>query len=346
MFFKSFDEAFAFYQRYALAAGFSARKNTSWKNVGGLVKIRYIVCSKEGFYVSKEIDSGSVENSKKIVRRNRGSKRVGCNAHVKLILENNNMFKINYFEEHNHIFVEDEDIHFLSAARSIDYVKESFISGLSAINIGSVKAFNIMKTMYGGFGEVGASKVDCKNYRRDLNLYIGEYDAEMVVRRLIRKKECCPGFTCDYVIGEDRRLKGLFWADEQSKKNCTVFGDIFGFDATYKSNKFFLFIALYILLRYISCSNFSNAFLICFLFRYDLVFVPFTGIDNHFRNVTFGGALLGSETADSYRWLLRCFVNAFGSEPKVVVTDQDAAMKRAIKDVLPRSRHRLCMWHI
>ncbi|XP_035841258.1 protein FAR1-RELATED SEQUENCE 6-like [Helianthus annuus] len=232
MLFKSFDEAFAFYQRYALAAG---------------------------FHVSKAIDSGSVENSKRIVRRNRGSKRVGCNAHVKLILEDNNMFKLYFFEqEHNHIFVEDEDIHFLSAAR------------------------------------IGASKVDCKNYRRDLNLYIGEYDAEMVVRRLIRKKECCPGI----------------------KKNYTVFGDIFGFDATYKSNK------------------------------YDLVFVPFTGIDNHFRNVTFGGALLGSETADSYRWLLRCFVNAFGSEPKVVVTDQDAAMKRAIKDVLPRSRHRLCMWHI
>ncbi|XP_021980269.2 protein FAR1-RELATED SEQUENCE 5 [Helianthus annuus] len=302
MLFKSFDEAFAFYQRYALAAGFSARKNTSWKNVCGLVKIRYIVCSKEGFHVSKEIDSGSVENSKTIVRRNRGSKRVGCNAHVKLILENNNMFKIYYFEEeHNHIFVEDEDIHFLPAARSIDYVKESFISGLSAINIGPVKTFNIMKTMYGGFGEVGASKVDCKNYRRDLNLYIGEYDAEMVVRRLIRKKECCPGFTCDYVIGEDRRLKGLFRADEQSKKKL-------------------------------------------YSVWYDLVFVPFTRIDNHFRNVTFGGALLGSETADSYRWLLRCY--AFGSEPKVVVTDQDAAMKRAIKDVLPRSRHRLCMWHI
>ncbi|XP_022003796.2 protein FAR1-RELATED SEQUENCE 5-like [Helianthus annuus] len=291
MFFKSFDEAFAFYQRYALTAE---------------------------FHVSKEIDSGSVdENSKKIVRRNRGSKKVGCNAHVKLILENNNMFKIYYFEEeHNYIFVEDEDIHFLPAARSIDYVKESFISGLSAINIGFVKAFNIIKTMYGGFCEVGASKVDCKNYRRDLNLYIGEYDAEMVVRRLIRKKECSPGFTYDYVIGDDRRLKGLFWADEQSKTNYTVFGDIVSFDATYRSNK------------------------------YDLVFVPFTGIDNHFRNVTFGGALLGSETADFYRWLLRCFVNAFGNDPKVLVTDQDAAMKRAIKVVLSRSRHRLCMWHI
>lgn len=98
---------------------------------------------------------------------------------------------------------------------------------------------------------------------------------------------------------------------------------------------------------------FLIVFLICFLFfptfllsRYKLVFVPFTAIDNHNRNVTFGGALLGSEAADSYRWLLTKFVNAFGKEPQVVVTDQDPAMKRAIKDVLPRTRHRLCMWHI
>ncbi|KAM0032815.1 putative MULE transposase domain, FHY3/FAR1 family [Helianthus debilis subsp. tardiflorus] len=77
-----------------------------------------------------------------------------------------------------------------------------------------------------------------------------------------------------------------------------------------------------------------------------MVFVPFTGIDNHNRNVTLGAALLGSETADSYRWLLRMYVKAFGVAPKVVVTDQDPAMKRAILDVLPDSRHRLCMWHI
>ncbi|KAI3798055.1 hypothetical protein L1987_33322 [Smallanthus sonchifolius] len=89
-----------------------------------------------------------------------------------------------------------------------------------------------------------------------------------------------------------------------------------GFDATYRSNK------------------------------YDMVFVPFTGIDNHNRNVTLGAALLGSETAESYSWLLRFYVKAFGCAPKVIVTDQDPAMKKAIQEVLPNSRHRLCMWHI
>jgi hypothetical protein len=92
------------------------------------------------------------------------------------------------------------------------------------------------------------------------------------------------------------------------------------------------------------CASFVHfVFSFC---RYDMVFVPFTGIDNHNRNITLGAALLGSETADSYRWLLRKYVEAFGFAPKVIVTDQDPAMKRAILDVLPNSRHRLCMWHI
>ncbi|XP_076953010.1 protein FAR1-RELATED SEQUENCE 3-like [Bidens hawaiensis] len=124
----------------------------------------------------------------------------------------------------------------------------------------------------------------------------------MAVRRLIRKKDFSPEYTCEYVIGEDHRMKGLFWADEQSKRNYMMFGDVVCFDATYKSNK------------------------------YDLVFVPFTGIDNHNRNVTLGGALLGSETTNSYRWLLTKFVNAFGKEPQVVVTDQDPTMKSLAKN--------------
>ena len=77
-----------------------------------------------------------------------------------------------------------------------------------------------------------------------------------------------------------------------------------------------------------------------------MVFVPFTGIDNHHHNVTFAGSLLASETAESYKWLLQSFLKAFCVAPKVVVTDQDPAMKIAIRDVFPDTRHRLCMWHI
>ncbi|KAK1406358.1 hypothetical protein QVD17_41652 [Tagetes erecta] len=53
--------------------------------------------------------------------------------------------------------------------------------------------------------------------------------------------------------------------------------------------------------------------------RYSMVFVPFTGIDNHNNNVSFGAAILASETAETYKWL---------------------------EEVFTGSRHRLCMWHV
>ncbi|XP_022014367.1 protein FAR1-RELATED SEQUENCE 2-like [Helianthus annuus] len=116
---------------------------------------------------------------------------------------------------------------------------------MSKLNSGPVKAFNVMKTCFGGSEDVGASKVKFKNYK-----------------------------------------------------------------------------------------------------RYSMVFIPFTGIDNHHCNVTFGAALLASETADTYIWLLRVFLKAVGSQPKVVINDQDPTMKKAISVVFVDMRHRLYMWHV
>jgi len=77
-----------------------------------------------------------------------------------------------------------------------------------------------------------------------------------------------------------------------------------------------------------------------------MMFVPFTAIDNHKKTVSVGAGLLSDETAESYVWLLQAFVKAFGGQPRMVVTDQDAAMKKAVSTVFMESRHRLCMWHI
>ncbi|XP_076890398.1 protein FAR1-RELATED SEQUENCE 5-like [Bidens hawaiensis] len=80
--------------------------------------------------------------------------------------------------------------------------------------------------------------------------------------------------------------------------------------------------------------------------RHDMIFVPFTGIDCHKKCVTFGAGLIHSETIDSYQWLLHTFLSAHGKQPRLVLTDQDPAMKQAISSVLNESTHRLCMWHI
>nr|GEV05913.1 hypothetical protein [Tanacetum cinerariifolium] len=117
-------------------------------------------------------------------------------------------------------------------------------------------------------------------------------------------------------IGDDDRLVGLFWADEEAITNYDTFGDIVSFDATFHSNK------------------------------YQMVFVSFTGINHHNRCITFASGLLADETAGAYIWLLKQFKEAFRKDPEVVVTDQDPSMKIAIAECFPDTRHRLCMWHI
>ncbi|GJW41470.1 zf-CCHC domain-containing protein, partial [Tanacetum coccineum] len=90
-------------------------------------------------------------------------------------------------------------------------------------------------------------------------------------------------------------------ADEVSKYNYREFCDVVSFDAIFKTNK------------------------------YKMVFVPFTAIDNHKKCVTVAAGLLKNETTNSYVWLLKEFIKAFGEAPSIVVTDQDGAMRNAIE---------------
>ncbi|KAJ9549060.1 hypothetical protein OSB04_021603 [Centaurea solstitialis] len=80
--------------------------------------------------------------------------------------------------------------------------------------------------------------------------------------------------------------------------------------------------------------------------RYCMVYVPFTGIDNHKNCVTLGAGILDSEDGNAFKWLLEAFLKSFGKQPKLVVTDQCPAIKHAVRENFKESRHRFCMWHI
>ncbi|XP_022023583.1 protein FAR1-RELATED SEQUENCE 5-like [Helianthus annuus] len=319
MVFSSLDAAYEFYQIYAKKGGFCVRKGSQTEK-NGFIAYKYYTCSKEGHKPFKKFDGvlEVVKDGKKPRKgRNRPSIRTGCNAHIALYSDDGKSYNLYRFvEQHNHTLISQEDMQFVPSSRNLTVMKQKRIYSLSTLNLGPVKSFNIMRTEYGGFEEVGATAVDCKNFKRDLNCFIEEYDAEMIVQRLTNKKEYLRDFSFEYTVDSNGCLTGLFWADEVSKQNYLVFGDVISFDATFKTNK------------------------------YKMVFVPFTGIDNHFHNVNLGAGLIAKETTESYVWLLTCFLNAFGHQPKVVVTDQDAAMKAAIETVFTDSRHRLCMWHI
>ncbi|CAL8169095.1 unnamed protein product [Prunus armeniaca] len=78
-----------------------------------------------------------------------------------------------------------------------------------------------------------------------------------------------------------------------------------------------------------------------------MVFVPLLGVNNHQQTVLFGCAFLTSETTDSLVWLFEEFKKVMPSEPpKIIITDQDAVMSKAIVVTLPTTFHRYCIWHI
>ncbi|KAJ3679602.1 hypothetical protein LUZ60_017613 [Juncus effusus] len=95
------------------------------------------------------------------------------------------------------------------------------------------------------------------------------------------------------------------------------FGDVVSFDTTYRTNK------------------------------YNMPFAPFTGVNHHMQSIQFGCVLLQDETELSFIWLFETWLDAMGGRPPIsILTDQDMAMKGAIAKVFPKSRHRLCLWHI
>ncbi|KAL4590127.1 hypothetical protein LXL04_003047 [Taraxacum kok-saghyz] len=180
---------------------------------------------------------------------------------------------------------------------------------------GAVRAHGIVTGFKGGVDKQGAKKVNYKNFARDLNCYMKDTDASLMFNLLENRADSIPGFSFYHLL-EGSELRGVFWADSIAKRNYKEFSDVISFDATYRTNK------------------------------YNLVFVPFTGIDNHQRCVTFGAALMAQETEEYYIWLLESFLNAFGKQPNVVVTDQDAAVGNVVQKVFTQSKHRLCMCHI
>lgn len=78
-----------------------------------------------------------------------------------------------------------------------------------------------------------------------------------------------------------------------------------------------------------------------------MICVPFVGVNHHRQNALFGCAFLLDETTESFKWLFKSFLESMGNQPpRTIFTDQDQAMSNAIEQMLPNTRHRLCLWHI
>ncbi|KAL9664141.1 hypothetical protein QQ045_019538 [Rhodiola kirilowii] len=314
MTFPSHEAAYDFYYRYGVHCRFDIRRGPTHKSSDGTVMKRYIYCNKQGFVLNKSFDN---ENGKwKKESRNCTSSRCGCKAKLVIKFNGPSEYIVSEFvESHNHSMASLDGAQFLKCRRKMKPQHKRFVFGCSISNVGSSRSYKLSKHLVGGSSNVGAQKTDYRNFHRDVVAFIELDDAQLVLNKLVKKKEMCSSFYYEYSVVKGA-LSRIFWADSISQLNFHAFGEVVTFDATYSLN------------------------------RYNLIFVPFTGIDNHKKNVTFAAALLFSEDLESYTWILECFKKCMGHTPQIVLTDQDPALRVVVPKVMPDAHHRYCIWHI
>ncbi|KAL9689512.1 hypothetical protein QQ045_009898 [Rhodiola kirilowii] len=235
-----FEDAIKFYKHYAYITGFSVRLSTTSTRSDGVLTHKYLVCSKEGF--KEKATLVDTVNSVEQIERHKRDSRCGCFARMCLNIIDGGTYRVYSFEEaHNHWLVDDIGKQYLNQNRQLYVVHQNSIMQCGKYRIGATKAHHLVKDLCGGggggFSNIGATITDFKNFKRDLKLYIGLNDAQMIVDSLSNKKNTCQGYSFEYYADEHDSLSRLFWADQIERGDCIIFGDVVSFDATYKTNK-------------------------------------------------------------------------------------------------------------
>ncbi|XP_076950954.1 protein FAR1-RELATED SEQUENCE 5-like [Bidens hawaiensis] len=270
--FETWDDAVNMYNTYADKSGFSIRLSTI-KRVKGSVTHRYMLCTRAD--KPKFQDFYSTNSNSASTSRRSSSKAVCCNARLRSKLVPNTMrFKIyDFVDIHTHELIGANAMEFTKKRRKIGYSERNFIHKLSLNKIGPNIAHNLQCSLKGGSHNVHGTKTDLQNATRDVRLFNADRDAQMIVDTLTCRSVNLPNFSFEYkVVGGE--LRYIFWVDDVSKFNYDAFGEVLGFDATYRTNK------------------------------YGMIFLPFTGLDHHKKCVTFGAGLIYGETIESYKWLV------------------------------------------
>ncbi|XP_024626876.2 protein FAR1-RELATED SEQUENCE 5-like [Medicago truncatula] len=227
-------------------------------------------------------------------------------------------YKVVDFEaQHNHLLVPPEYVHMIRSHRHISEAQASQIVLGDESGLRPRELHQYISKQAGGVETVGFTSQDLKNLlktKRKQSLKYGEVGALMTY---FKQESENPSFFYDFQMDVDELITNIFWADAQMINDYGYFGDIITFDTTYKTNKDYRPLGV------------------------------FVGLNNHRQTVIFGATLLYDETIPSFQWLFETFLKAMGGEkPKTILTDQDAAMAKAISLVMPKTFHGLCTWHI
>lgn len=317
--FESHESAYSFYQEYAKSMGFT----TSIKNSRRSKKSKEFIdakfaCSRYG--VTPESDGGS--------GRRPGVKKTDCKASMHVKKRKDGKWYIHEFlKEHNHELLPALAYHF-RIHRNVKLAEKNNIDIVHAVSERTRKMYVEMSRQSAGYQNPLLSLSDNKNLCNltdDVNsqfdkgryLALEEGDAQVMLGYFMHVQKENPHFFYAIDLNEDQRLRNLFWVDAKSRSDYISFNDVVFFDTSYiKSND-------------------------------KMPFAPFVGVNNHYQSMLLGCALIADETKSTFSWVMKTWLRAMGGQgPKVIITDQDKALKGAVEEIFPNARHCFSLWHV
>jgi zinc finger SWIM domain-containing protein 3 len=144
---------------------------------------------------------------------------------------------IDFIAQHNHALQPPEHVHVIRSHRRITEAQASQIVLGDESGLRPKDLHEYISKQAGGIETVGFTKEDLKNYlntKRKQSLKYGEVGALMMY---FKQESENLSFFYDFQMDVEEQITNKFWADTQMINDYGYFGDVITFDTTYKINK-------------------------------------------------------------------------------------------------------------
>ena len=296
----------------AKTEGYAIVKNRTKKDKYGSIRKAWLSCDRGGRH-----GNYTPRGEKRITR----TRKTGCKWEAIAIRSEKDNWEWNVrttCSQHNH---ERSVYNIAHPTHRKNFMKDSVKEQIRTLSRAGVKPQQILETF---FAEAEGSAPlltieDISNEKKRFRAEeLGEYTPTQALLREFR--EC--GVSHQPMYDNQNRLLALFFTYPWCERMLKDFPDILMLDSTYKTNRFGM-----PLLQYIGRTPINTRFPAAFCF-------------------------LNEEDEAAYVWAVRNLKRLIDSDtgsqcdPKVVVTDNERALRLGLEEIFPGSHQILCQWHV
>nr|GEZ08140.1 protein FAR1-related sequence 5-like [Tanacetum cinerariifolium] len=168
------------------------------KRYKGKVTYMYVLCNKASKVRSKfdinTLKEGDAKKKEKDCNRKRKRKTISrvtnCPAKISLkAIPETECYKLfDFVENHNHPLMNENNMDLSRVQRQLHFGDYIYIHCASLTNIGPTLAHRLKVSLIDGYDKVRGTPGDYRNFKRAVNLFIGDRDAQMIIDKMVNRQ--------------------------------------------------------------------------------------------------------------------------------------------------------------